>query len=112
MQQSIWKEKIVAFINLEATGNGGLPILFQAASPWTLRAYLNSRGIPRGSSIAEDVFIANIVPADTDFRMLSFRNYGALPGIDIAFLLGASSYHTDRDTLDRLRKGCVQVGFH
>jgi hypothetical protein len=57
----------------------------------------------------QDVFDAGLVIGDTDFRQLSYRHDGKLPGIDIAYLLDGAAYHTDRDSLERLRKGVLQV---
>ena len=34
---------------------------------------------------------------------------GSLPGLDTAFLLGAGMYHTDRDSMENLRPGTLQV---
>lgn len=50
-----------------------------------------------------------LLPADSDYRMFSYKHYGSLPGLDIAFLLDGAAYHTDRDTVDRLRPGTLQV---
>jgi hypothetical protein len=44
--------------------------------------------------------------------MFSYKHYGSLPGLDIAFLLDGAAYHTDRDTVDRLRPGTLQVQRH
>jgi hypothetical protein len=44
--------------------------------------------------------------------MFSYKHYGSLPGLDIAFLLDGAAYHTDRDTVDRLRPGTLQVRHH
>jgi hypothetical protein len=59
---------------------------------------------------SQDVFDAGLVVGDTDFRQLSYRHMGALPGLDIAYLLDGAVYHTNRDSLERLRTGVVQVG--
>lgn len=52
---------------------------------------------------------AQIIPADTDYRMFSYKYYGSLPGVDIAFLLDSSAYHTHNDSPERIRPGTVQV---
>ena len=52
---------------------------------------------------------AQIIPADTDFRMFSYRYYGSLPGLDVAFLLDSSAYHTHEDAPHRIRPGTLQV---
>lgn len=59
-----------------------------------------------------DIICTGLLPADSDYRMFSYKHYGSLPGLDIAFLLDGAAYHTDRDTLERLRPGTVQVGVH
>ena len=59
----------------------------------------------------QDFFQLGLVPADTDYRMFSAELQGSLPGIDTAFLLGAGMYHTDRDAIQNLRAGTLQVSF-
>ena len=46
---------------------------------------------------------------DTDFRMFSAQHHGSLPGIDLAYILDGAAYHTNQDTVARIRKGTVQV---
>lgn len=60
-------------------------------------------------TILQDLMDAQIIPADTDYRMFSYKYYGSLPGVDIAFLLDSSAYHTHNDSPDRIRPGTVQV---
>lgn len=57
----------------------------------------------------QDIFDAGLVLGDTDFRQLSYRHRGGLPGIDVAYLLTGAAYHTDRDTLQAIRPGVLQV---
>lgn len=49
---------------------------------------------------------------DTDFRMFSSDYHGSLPGIDIAQVLDGAAYHSHHDTIERLRKGTIQVFIH
>lgn len=60
-------------------------------------------------AVLQDLMDAQIIPADTDYRMFSYKYYGSLPGVDIAFLLDSSAYHTHQDSLDRIKPGTVQV---
>jgi len=108
MQRSPLVPRLGAFINLEAMGGGGLPIIFQHTGAWTLEAY--ARGAPhaRGARVAQDVFDAHIIPADSDYRMFSARHYGNLPGVDVAFIVDSTAYHTYRDRADRFKKGILQ----
>jgi hypothetical protein len=58
-------------------------------------------------SLVQDFFDMNLLPAGTDYEI--FRDHAGLPGLDIAFLLGAQVYHTHQDTWDRIRPGTLQV---
>ena len=58
---------------------------------------------------AQDCFNLELLPAGTDFSVFAHPEHGALPGLDIAFLLDAAAYHTDRDTVDRIRPGTLQA---
>lgn len=98
-----------AFINLESTGPGGPDFVFQHTGGWTIAAYARSAKHPRGAVIGQDIFESGLLPADSDYRMYSSRHYGRLPGLDVAFLLDGTAYHTDRDTVDRIRPGTIQA---
>eukprot|EP00798_Chlamydomonas_sp_ICE-L_P014689 gene14689-20728_t len=97
-----------AFINLEAMGGGGLPIVFQHTGAWTLEAWAKGAPYPLGCRVAQDVFDLGIIPADSDYRMFSARHYGHLPGVDVAFIVDSSAYHTYSDTTERIRAGVMQ----
>lgn len=74
-----------------------------SSKPWHVRLLLHLVCL-------QDIFDAGLVLGDTDYRQLSYRHRGGLPGIDIAYLLSGAAYHTDRDTLDAIRPGVLQVG--
>jgi hypothetical protein len=57
--------------------------------------------------LVQDFFDMNLLPAGTDYEI--FRDHAGLPGLDIAFLLGAQVYHTHQDTWERIRPGTLQV---
>ena len=59
----------------------------------------------------QDFFDAELIPADSDYRMFSSKHYGWLPGIDVASVLDATAYHTHQDNIDRIRPGTIQVTF-
>mmetsp|Transcript_32483 Transcript_32483/g.82526 ORF Transcript_32483/g.82526 Transcript_32483/m.82526 type:complete len:974 (-) Transcript_32483:185-3106(-) len=100
--------RLGAFINLEAMGGGGLPIVFQHTGAWVLEAYARSAPGVRGSRVAQDIFDLHIIPADSDFRMFSARHYGSLPGLDVAYVVDSTAYHTYLDSYDRVRPGVIQ----
>ena len=47
-----------------------------------------------------------MIPSDTDFRI--FRDYGHIPGLDIAFVAEGYVYHTEYDTSSRIPLGSIQ----
>ena len=60
--------------------------------------------------VLQDFFDLEVIPSDTDYRMFSYKHgYGHLPGVDIATILDAEAYHTDRDASSRIRNGTLQV---
>lgn len=78
--QHKWAENIKAFINLDSAGTGGREMLFQASvnAPWLIKHYQKSAPHPFALITAQELFDANFIPSDTDFRI--FRDYGNIPG--------------------------------
>ncbi|KAG2449259.1 hypothetical protein HYH02_006004, partial [Chlamydomonas schloesseri] len=105
-----------AFINLEAMGAGGLPILFQHTGAWTVAAWAAARPTHTGRASRrsashrrlQDIFDTGLIPGDTDYRMFSARHFGSLPGLDIAFIRDSVAYHSSLDSVDRVRRGSLQ----
>lgn len=68
-----------ALINLDSAGSGGREVLFQSGPnhPWLMKYY---REVPHpfATSMGEEIFQADLIPSDTDFRI--FRDYGGVPG--------------------------------
>ncbi|XP_010250754.1 PREDICTED: endoplasmic reticulum metallopeptidase 1 isoform X2 [Nelumbo nucifera] len=107
MKTHKWRNTIGAFINVEASGTGGLDLVCQSGpGSWPSLVYAQSAIYPMAHSAAQDVF--PVIPGDTDYRIFA-EDYGNIPGLDIIFLLGGYFYHTSHDTADRLLPGSIQA---
>ncbi|KAM5298949.1 endoplasmic reticulum metallopeptidase 1 isoform 3-T3 [Ctenodactylus gundi] len=106
--QHPWASLIRAFINLEAAGVGGKELVFQTGpeNPWLVQAYVSAAKHPFASVVAQEVFQSGIIPSDTDFRI--YRDFGSIPGIDLAFIENGYIYHTKYDTADRILTDSIQ----
>ncbi|NXC84556.1 ERMP1 metallopeptidase, partial [Cercotrichas coryphoeus] len=106
--QHEWAKSIRAFINLEAAGVGGKELVFQTGpeNPWLVQAYVVVAKHPFASVVAQEIFQSGIIPADTDFRI--YRDFGNVPGIDLAFIENGYIYHTEYDTSDRILTDSIQ----
>ncbi|CAA6664062.1 unnamed protein product [Spirodela intermedia] len=107
MKTHEWANSLGAFINVEASGSGGLDLVCQSGpGSWPSLVYAQSAVYPMAQSAAQDVF--GIIPGDTDFRIFA-KDFGKIPGLDIIFVLGGYYYHTSHDTLERLMPGSIQA---
>ncbi|XP_075065388.1 endoplasmic reticulum metallopeptidase 1 [Mixophyes fleayi] len=106
--QHPWAKMVCAFINLEAAGVGGKELVFQTGpeNPWLVQAYAAAAVHPFASVVAQEVFQSGIIPSDTDFRI--YRDFGNIPGIDLAFIENGYIYHTKYDTADRIHTDSIQ----
>uniref|UniRef100_A0A1A9ZGV8 FXNA-like protease n=1 Tax=Glossina pallidipes TaxID=7398 RepID=A0A1A9ZGV8_GLOPL len=105
--QHKWAKNCKALINLDAAGNGGREILFQSGPKhsWLMKYY---RQVPHpfATCSAEEIFQAGLIPSDTDFRI--FRDFGGVPGYDMAFITNGYVYHTEHDKINVMPKGSLQ----
>ncbi|XP_066502735.1 endoplasmic reticulum metallopeptidase 1 [Hoplias malabaricus] len=106
--QHPWAKQVRAFINLEAAGVGGKEVVFQTGpeNPWLVQAYVQAAKHPFASVVGQEVFQSGIIPSDTDFRI--YRDFGNIPGIDLAFIENGFIYHTKYDTADRIHTDSIQ----
>nr|XP_057920358.1 endoplasmic reticulum metallopeptidase 1 [Doryrhamphus excisus] len=106
--QHPWAKQVRAFINLEAAGVGGKEVVFQTGpeNPWLVQAYVHAAKHPFASVVGQEVFQSGVIPSDTDFRI--YRDFGNIPGIDLAFIENGFIYHTKFDTADRILTDSIQ----
>ncbi|XP_062984619.1 endoplasmic reticulum metallopeptidase 1 [Elgaria multicarinata webbii] len=106
--QHHWAKSVRAFINLEAAGVGGKELVFQTGpeNPWLVQAYTTAAKHPFGCIVAQEIFQSGVIPAETDFRI--YRDFGNIPGIDLAFIENGYIYHTKYDTADRILTDSIQ----
>ncbi|XP_060653125.1 endoplasmic reticulum metallopeptidase 1 isoform X2 [Drosophila nasuta] len=105
--QHKWAKNCKALINLDSAGSGGREILFQSGPnhPWLMKYY---RQVPHpfATTLGEEIFQAGYIPSDTDFRI--FRDYGGVPGLDMAYIFNGYVYHTKYDRVNVFPRSSFQ----
>ncbi|KAJ3385353.1 hypothetical protein HDU80_000695 [Chytriomyces hyalinus] len=101
-----WARTVRSFVNLEAMGNSGKEILFQANSMQLVEAYGASVPRPHGAVSSNDLFKTGLILSDTDYRQ--FVEYGAMVGVDMAIYQNSYLYHTMQDTAENIEPGLLQ----
>ncbi|KAH8271623.1 hypothetical protein KR018_011296 [Drosophila ironensis] len=97
-----------AYINLEVGGSGGRDVLFQSGPQhsWLMKYYRSYAKHPFATTMGEEIFQSGILPSDTDFRI--FRDYGNIPGLDIAQAKNGYVYHTIFDSFKTVPGRSIQ----
>ncbi|CAI8509641.1 unnamed protein product [Pichia kudriavzevii] len=98
-----WANEVEFFINLEGTGAGGLPVLFRGTDKSVIDWYSNVR-TPFANSIFQEGFNSGFISSQTDYHV--YEKFG-LRGLDIAFYLPRSFYHTYKDSIKYTSKGSL-----
>ena len=92
-------ERMKAYINVEAIGADGVPVLFETGpgNGWLTSVWARRAPHPRGGSYGIEVY--KRLPNDTDFSILKTLD---IPGLNFAAVGDSYAYHTPRDTAERL----------
>lgn len=101
--QHSWFHDVSFFINLEGTGAGGRPILFRGTDKSVLDWY-KYVSKPFANSIFQQGFNSGLISSQTDYHV--YEKNG-LRGLDIAFYLPRSFYHTFKDSIKYTSKGSL-----
>lgn len=106
--QHKWAASILCFVNLDACGAGGRPILFQTGPRYfkLVEIFSNAVDDAHATVIGEEIFQSGLIPSDTDFRI--FRDFGNLKGLDIAHYTNGYVYHTKYDDMSRISDWTIQ----
>lgn len=92
-------DHLKAYVNIEAVGSSGAAMLFETGpgNGWLVGPWARHAPHPRGGSYSVEIY--RRLPNDTDFSILKRQD---IPGLNFAAVGDSHSYHTARDTPDRL----------
>jgi hypothetical protein len=98
------RDNLGAYINIESSGSGPPVPLFETgpANEWLVASWAKNAPHPRGGSYALEVY--RRLPNDTDFSILKRHQ---IPGLNFAAVGDSYTYHTARDTPDRLSSAAL-----
>jgi hypothetical protein len=98
------RDNLDAYINIESSGSGPPVALFETgpANEWLVSSWAKNAPHPRGGSYALEVY--RRLPNDTDFSILKRHQ---IPGLNFAAVGDSYTYHTARDTPDRLSSAAL-----
>ncbi|KAJ3290320.1 Endoplasmic reticulum metallopeptidase 1 [Rhizoclosmatium sp. JEL0117] len=105
MLSSTWKsyvQNIKVFLNLEAGGAGGKPIMLRSTTDKLSNLY-TTLPFPHMNSFGADFM--RILGSGTDYEVYAARG---LPGVDMAYYENRRFYHTKDDSLEHISASDVQ----
>jgi hypothetical protein len=98
------RDGLDAYINIESSGSSTPVPLFETgpANDWLVSSWAKNAPHPRGGSYTVEVYTR--LPNDTDFSILKRHQ---IPGLNFAAVGDSYTYHTARDTPDRLSSAAL-----
>ena len=98
-------DRLKAYLNVEAVGSGSPVVLFETGpgNAWLTNAWARYAPHPRGGSYTLEIY--RRLPNDTDFSIVKRHE---IPGLNFAAVGDSHSYHTARDTPDRLSRRAIR----
>ncbi|NJL27883.1 MAG: M20/M25/M40 family metallo-hydrolase [Thermoanaerobaculia bacterium] len=104
-EQHPWIDDVGAVVNFEARGTRGPSLMFETSdgNARLIGELRRAMGHPRATSYSYEIY--KLLPNDTDFSV--FRRRG-LPGMNFAFIHGATAYHTAQDSFENLDPRSLQ----
>nr|MBA2301221.1 M28 family peptidase [Acidobacteriota bacterium] len=93
------RDQLAAYINIESSGSGAPVMLFETGpgNDWLVTPWARRAPRPRGGSFGLEIY--KRLPNDTDFSILKRHQ---VPGLNFAAVGDSYTYHTARDTPERL----------
>ena len=97
--------RLQAYVNIEAIGSAGAPLLFETGpgNGWLVKQWARHAPNPRGASFGIEIY--RRLPNDTDFSVL--KRLG-IPGLNFGATEDSYAYHTTRDTPERLASRTIR----
>ncbi len=104
-QQHAWAKDVAVVLNFEARGTRGPTLMFETGpqSSGLVRELGRLPTPPFAASYSFEVY--RLLPNSTDFGVFK---QALKPGLNFAFIHGATGYHTAQDSLDRLDRRSLQ----
>jgi hypothetical protein len=93
------RDRLAVYLNVESSGSARPVMLFETgpANDWLVKQWARRAPWPRGGSFAIEIY--KRLPTDTDFSIVKRHQ---VPGLNLAAVGDSYTYHTARDTPERL----------
>jgi hypothetical protein len=105
VEEHPWAHDAGVVLNFEARGISGPSIMFETSDEngWLIRNFGQAASHPVANSLSYEIY--KRLPNNTDFTIFRHAGYS---GLNFAFIDGLDSYHTDRDSIQKINPGSLQ----